>query len=284
MRTTTTRRSWTIAAAAAMALAVSCDKTAPEDIAISGDGQATILFDARYGADDFELNKAYDYQLTNPDGTFSLRYEFTRLRYWVSNVKLVKTDGEEVSIPASYYLIEENNEIPVQDGTYGKVYPANKREEVTISGIPSGDYTGLKFSIGVAPAYNDNLTLRLGELTALNGMANDSWMWFTSYIFTSLSGRITWVTEPQPSPQTIFWETGSNAQYQEKSISFEVPVTIHARSQGRIELNVDVRQIIDLEYPWTNTRIGANSGNLLNQLTANYQRAIHLRAATSVLN
>src|SRR5690606_14984705 len=157
------------------------------------------------------------------------------LRYWVSNVVLINDKSEEYAVPESYYLVEENNEIPVQDGSYDKVYPANKREEIVISNIPLGAYTGVRFNIGVEPKYNDNLALRTGELTALSGMAKDSWMWFTSYIFTSLSGEMTWVKDETES-KNFFWETGSNAFYGMKEIEFEAPITISSETTSSVFL------------------------------------------------
>jgi len=281
MKTNVMRNLGIYAMAAVTLIAVSCEKTEYVETEPIREGETTIVFDARYGDSDFELNKAYDYKLTNPDGEFNLQYKFTRLRYWVSNVKFIKSDGSEVAVPDSYYLVEENNEIPVQDGTYGKVYPANKREEVTVKGVPAGDYTGVKFSIGVEPKYNDNLTLRTGELNPLNGMASDSWMWFTSYIFTSLSGEMTWVKET-PESKTFFWETGSNEQYSEKTITFESPITINSQAVSNVELDVDVQQLIDFEYPWNNSAIGATTPELMDELTANYlEKAISLRTASS---
>ncbi|SEK19426.1 MbnP family protein [Parapedobacter koreensis] len=273
---------WIYGIAGMALIAVSCEKTEyVEAEPIHQEGMTTLVFDARYGDADFELNKAYDYKLTNPDGEFDLQYTFTRLRYWVSNVKFINAAGEEVLIPDSYYLIEENNEIPVQDGTHGKIYPANKREAIAIRGIPAGDYVGVKFSIGVAPKYNDNLTLQAGELTPLNGMASDSWMWFTSYIFTSLSGEMTWVKET-PESKTFFWETGSNEQYKEKTVTFESSITINSQAASNVELEVDVEQLIGFEYPWSNSVIGATTPDLMEELTANYlDKAISLRAAVS---
>src|SRR4051812_31381211 len=62
-------------------------------------GDVTVTFDARVGTSDFALNK--DFTIG------SQTYNFTKLRYWVSNVILVDMKGTEYKVPDSYYLIEE---------------------------------------------------------------------------------------------------------------------------------------------------------------------------------
>lgn len=261
-------------------LATSCSKTeyVETDAAIAG--ETSLVFDARFGDADFELNKAYDYHLTNPSGEFDLQYKFGQLRYWVSNVKLVNVAGEEVAIPDSYYLVEENNEINIQDGSYNKVYPAGKREEVVVKNIPNGEYKSIKFSIGVDPKYNDNLALRAGELNSLNGMAFESWMWFTSYKFFALNGEMTWVKD-EPGTQEFFWDYASNDLYATKEVAFDQPITINSQTKTSINLEVDVEKIIALEYPWANRLISATTPELMKELKDNLVNdAITLKGVT----
>lgn len=257
------------------------EKIVEKEVFPDGPGTLALKFDAVYGEQDFELNKKFPYQLTNESGEYNLEYEFTKLRYWVSNVKLINEAGEEYLVPDSYYLVEEVNEQPVQDGSHDKIYPANKRETINITGIPIGDYKAVKFSIGVEPKYNDNLALRVGELNALNGMANEQWMWFTSYIFTSVAGNMTWVKD-EPESKSIFWETGVNSNYKEITIDLGKSLKVSADYSAEINLKTDVKQIIDLETPWTDNVIGATKPELMSVLTDNYVlKAITLVSAES---
>lgn len=244
------------------------------------EGKVSITFDARYGDANFELNKPFPYKLNNEAGEFDLEYEFTRLRYWVSNVSFIDVSGEEHLVPNSYYLIEENNAIPVQDGSFNKVYPANKREKVDIENIPAGDYKAIKFHIGVEPKYNDNLTMTVGELNALNGMAADNWMWFTSYIFTSVSGKMTWLKD-DPESKNFYWETGSNDFYGDKVFDFAEPITINSTTSSEVIINLDVKRVVDFELPWVNNVIGATRPALMEELTNNYVNSFVLKSATS---
>lgn len=161
-------------------LFTSCSKDEDLVPAAETEGKATITFDAAFGTQDFALNKDFLSGATT--------YNFTRFRYWVSEAVLVNSQGEEYKVPNSYFLLEETAAIPVQDGAF--TYPATKRESIDLREIPVGDYKTIKFSIGVDSRYNDNLSLQAGELSQLNGMTNVSWMWMTSYIFTSIGGKV----------------------------------------------------------------------------------------------
>jgi hypothetical protein len=268
-----------------MLLLTACEKeTIVQTSVDSGPGSTTLVFDARYGDADFELNKAYDFKLSNATGQFDLKYEFSQLRYWVSNVRLVNAAGEEFKVPESYYLIEENVEIPVQEGSFDKKYPANKREQVQISSIPAGDYTAIKFAVGVDSKYNDNLTLRAGELSSLNGMAFENWMWFTSYKFFVVNGKMTWVkAAPEaPASQTFFWDFASNNLYTEKEIKLDKAININAQMKSNINLELDVKKVIDIENPWSNRLISASKKKLMTQLKDNLlTKAITLKSTSS---
>src|SRR5690606_23751589 len=92
-------------AAVAALVFTSCVKTEikeDEKIAYADQGgYLSLTFDAKDGDSDFELNKKYPYQLINSSGTYDMEFEFSRLRYWVSNVKLIDKDNKEHAIPES---------------------------------------------------------------------------------------------------------------------------------------------------------------------------------------
>ncbi len=226
-------------------------------------GQLNLSFDARVNDADFALNT--DFRIG------SATYRFDRLRYWVSNVALVDDEGQEYRVPGSYYLIEETSPVPVQDGAF--VYPAKKREEVSIQQLPAGTYRKIKFSIGVDPKYNDNLSLQAGELSQLNGMTNISWMWHTSYIFTSVGGTLTEAT----AGKKISAETGLNTNYRSVEFDLPDPLSISSGNTGAsVAFRLDVAKILEgLDLNATPT-IGAGQAAAMSQLAGNYTRAISL--------
>lgn len=242
----------------AIILFTSCTKTSSE--IIDAPGQATVKFDARVGSSDFALNT--DFTISNRT------YNFNKLRYWVSNVSLVDTKGNEYKVPNSYFLLEETSAVTVQDGAY--TYPAKKREDVTIQNIPVGEYKTIKFSIGVDSVYNKNLSLQAGELSQLSGMTNVSWMWHTSYIFTAIGGTV----KEGTTTKNIQAETGLNANF--KSLSLELPATVRigSTSPATIGLSVDVVKILNGIDLITTQIVGASQAAVMAQLAGNYTQAI----------
>lgn len=219
------------------------------------EGKLTLTLDAVVGSQDFALNK--DFTVNNQT------LNFTQLRYWVSNVVLIKSSGEEYAVPSSYYLMEENNAAETNSDF---IYPANKRESVTLSEIPAGDYKSIRFSIGVDETYNNNLSLQSGELSQLNGMTNVSWMWATSYIFSSLKAKL----KTTESETTIKVETGLNANY--KTLTLALPSVLHIGSKAAqtLTVNVDVTKIIDGVDLTTTPTVGASQPTEMSRVAENY--------------
>lgn len=277
-------------AAIAALVFTSCEKTEIKEVEkiVYADqtGALSLTFDARYGESDFELNKKYPYQLVNSGGTYDMEFEFSRLRYWVSNVKLIDNDNKEHAIADSYYLVEETNEIAVQHLVNGEKYPATKREEVIIKDIPSGEYKAIKFSIGVDQKYNDNIALTAGELGSLNGMGvSDGWMWFTSYKFLTLAGTIHWA-EGTPTSKALSWETGSNELFDGagKTVELTTPLKIDAQNSGKVTFNVDVKELLSAtDLPWVNNSISQNKKDLMIALRdAFLSKSLTFKEASSV--
>lgn len=227
-----------------------CSKDDNNDTSRSIKGATTITFDSKVGTADFALNKEFIIA--------GATYSFTQLRYWISNISLTNTNGTTYKVPSSYFLIEENNAIAVQDGKFE--YPATKREDVTISDIPAGTYKSITFSVGVDSTYNNNLSLQSGELSQLNGMTNISWMWHTSYIFSSLKGT--------RAGSAITIETGLNTNY--RTLTVPADVTINAGVTSTIRFNVDVTKIIDGLDLITTPTVGASVPAVMTQVADNY--------------
>lgn len=260
-----------------VALLSGCTKTEIQEVGVDQGNILQVRFDHQYGDQDFELKKRYAYQATNQSAEANFEIAFDRLRYWVSNVKLIRSTGEEVAIPDAYYLIEETGEVVVQHLTTGNLYPATKRDEITVKNVPSGSYTGVKFSIGVDPKYNDNITLTAGELGLLKGMGfSDGWMWFTSYIFQKLDAQMFVGTEEK----SLRWDSGSNALYQgaEKTINFPSAVTLDQTKGLSIDFKVDVQQLLSASAnPWVDNMISQSRPEMMIQFRdALLQKAIVL--------
>lgn len=227
---------------------------------ITGNGNAQINFDARVGTADFVLNRPF---VVNRQ-----TLEFDKLRYWVSDIKLINDKNETVAVDNSYFLIEETAAITVQEGDF--TYPAKKRELVDLKALPSGKYTKLVFAVGVDAVRNDNMSLQAGELSQLNGMTNVSWMWHTSYIFSALSGKNTTPT----TPVAISVETGLNTNYRLVEINLPTALVIDAKKTAKINLNVSVENILkDIDLV-ANPKIAASKAALMTKVADNYKNGV----------
>lgn len=182
---------------------------------------------------------------------------FTEVRYWLSNVTLHKQDGTRVALPGSYYLIEAIQEQDVYGSPTGVKLPAHRRETVQVSAVPAGRYTGVTFSIGVDPAYNDNLSRQAGELHVLKNMTRDTWMWFTSYIFTKTKGTY---VKADGGTGAFAWDTGSNADFRTVQHSFPSPVTVNSQKRLAVNLRLDAARLFSELHPLTTPTIGVSQG------------------------
>jgi hypothetical protein len=223
------------------------------------EGKATITFDAVVGTTDFALDKDF---VAN-----GKTWNFTQLRYWVSTVVLVKASGEEYIVPNSVYLIEENK---ASETNSEHIYPANKRESIQLTGIPAGDYKSIKFGIGVTEKYNSNLSLQAGELSQLNGMTNVSWMWSTSYIFSSLKGTVA----DGATTKNLAIETGLNANYKSVSLNFATNLHIGSSKSTEVVLNADVTKITDGVDVIATPTVGAAQATVMAAVATNYSTKV----------
>ncbi len=250
------KRIFIFALAAALFISCSNDDSSETVTPVSA-GEVALTFDTRVGTADFALNKDFTV------GTQA--YNFTKLRYWVSNVILIDSKGAEYKVPSSYYLMEEVGNLDLS-GTINDsmIYPANKRETITLKDVPAGDYKGVKFSIGVDSKYNDNLSLQSGELTIANGMSSIAWMWHSSYIFSSVGGTV----KEGASSKTFTAETGLNANY--KTVTIDLPAPVNFSTAKGIVLNVDVTKIFDGVDVMKNPAINAMTAPLMSTVATNY--------------
>lgn len=140
---------------------------------VSGSGPVTFHFDNRYGTADLALGTAY----TTSNGE-SLTP--TTFNYFVSNFVLVKADGTEYTVPKDkcYHLVREG---------------VDSSADLTIQDVPAGDYTGIRFMIGVDSAKNTApVSERTGDLDVAGAASDMYWTWNSGYIFYKLEG-----TSPQ---------------------------------------------------------------------------------------
>ena len=125
-------------------------------------GMFKIEFEHGYDGAEF----SFDTNFVDANGD---TLHFSKFDYYVSNIQLIKSDGSVWSQPESYYLLKSSDDLS---------------RLLSISDVPAGDYTGIKFSIGVDSTRNVS-GAQTGALDPANEMF---WSWNTGYIFIKAEG------------------------------------------------------------------------------------------------
>lgn len=134
-------------------------------------GPITFEFDNIVGTADLQLNTA-DNPYTNSKGEV---YKLTTVRYYISNIKLKKSDGTTYTDPVKpdgsegYYLVDESDA---------------ESQGVTLENVPAGEYTEITFTVGVDATQVD----QGAQTGALDPANNLFWSWNSGYIFVMVEG------------------------------------------------------------------------------------------------
>jgi hypothetical protein len=137
-------------------------------------GKITIEFDNIVGDKDLTLNN------TNYTNSSNESFNISMLQYYISNIKLKKSDGTEYVVPQeeSYFLVREHVE---------------ESREISLN-VPEGDYTEITFMIGIDSTRNTmDISQRKGVLDIGDENTGKSmyWSWNSGYIFYRIEGTST---------------------------------------------------------------------------------------------
>ena len=111
----------------------------------------------------FELNTEYIHPMSSDTLTY------TKLKYYVSNFRLKKSDGSWWTHPESYFLVDMSDA---------------SSKTLTISDVPEGTYTEVSYVMGVDSLRNVS-GAQTGALSTTNGMF---WSWNSGYIMVKAEG------------------------------------------------------------------------------------------------
>ncbi|WP_286896687.1 MULTISPECIES: MbnP family protein [Sphingobacterium] len=153
---------------------VSCSKS--EDVANS----VNLHFNNTFKNTTIVLGSADSPAATTNTSASGQLYQFSELKYVISNIRLIEADGSE--IPYNVNDLDKGATVIDQ----AKAATLN----YVLSNIPVGEYKQIKFGLGVKQEINTLDQLRFPVFYATAG-ANDTkmhWEWGTGYRFTKLEG------------------------------------------------------------------------------------------------
>lgn len=145
----------------------SCDedkKTTPNPQPVN----LEVSFSHFFGNDSIILDQS---QHTNAAGN-SLTFE--TIKFFVSEVSLIKTDGSAVPIPF-YGLVDLDRQ---------------ELRKLSLTNLPEGNYKGIQFTLGLDSAINAADPNSHAPGSPLNALIHRDmyWDWATGYIFTKIEG------------------------------------------------------------------------------------------------
>ncbi len=190
-------------------------------------------------------NQALTLGSGNYKNAFGENFTITTFNYFISNISLKKSDGTLYTIPqdSSYFLVKETN-------------AASKK--VVLRGIPTGDYTELKFMIGVDSLRNTmDISRRKGVLDPGDATHDGDgmyWSWNSGYIFMKLEGTSPQVPADAAGNQKYRYHIGGFGGYNAKTFNNTRTVTLPLGSiaakigpnqQPTIEVIADAAKVFD---------------------------------------
>ncbi len=158
---------------------------------------------------------------TNPAGN---QYQVDLLRFYISQVALVKSDGTEVAVPG-LNLAEYKRGAPSQDLLIFK------------GDAPAGDYAGIRFVVGVPREQNHlDAAKQQAPLGVGGGMY---WSWNAGYMFYRLEGKF--INQGKPTPFLMHLGTDAFAQHVDLSDLMRNSIRISVgKDATTVRLNLDL--------------------------------------------
>lgn len=210
----------------------SCSKDKDDDPAPSpspSNPQIAIDIGLIYGTQTLDLNST---TYTNAAGE---QFTVSKFKFYLSNVKLIDSNNNEVAIDDTYFLIDLADQAS---------------HVLNLTDLPAGTYKGMKFIIGVDSTRNVS-GAQTGALDPANGMF---WSWNTGYIFLKLEGNSPAVA----SPGDFEYHIGGFKQPYNSAVEVDLSFgtyTLNTKSGSKPEVHV----VVDLEEFFKNPTLSIAS-------------------------
>lgn len=213
----------TLIATVILGFLASCNKD--DDAELVGSGEVELFFEHGMSGDELVLGNSY----TNSNGE---SLTINRLNYIISNIVLFREDGTKYVYPKaeSYFIVSQENDM----------------HAIHLEGIPSENYTKVKFGVGV-----DRERYQMGE-TAQQGFwdhAKEHHMgtvWGEGYLFINFEGTFT--SPNNVAPLNFQVHQGSSAtadNYVEVVLQLPSTARVRQGDESSIHIVADANVILD---------------------------------------
>ncbi|AIM38056.1 hypothetical protein KO02_16215 [Sphingobacterium sp. ML3W] len=197
-------------------------------------GQFSIEFDNIVGEETLALeSRVYKNAKGEP-------FRIKLLQYFISNIKVYKTDGSSYTVP--------------QDSSYFLVNAADRTTRFTKVNVPEGDYSKIEFVIGVDSLRNTMpVEKRTGVLSfdAEEGHGGGMyWGWNSGYIFFKMEGYCDLISDDQQGDPTgnkqFKYHIGGFGGYSAPTINNIKTVTVDLKNAGTAQVRAGLRSNVHL--------------------------------------
>lgn len=211
-----------------MAIAVTLFSCSNDDNneTITGNGNLKLEFDNVYKSANFAFNTNY----TNSNAEV---ITVSKVKYIVSNIVLTKADGTTFTYPKShsYFIVDEAT-------------PATLT--LNLSNIPAGNYTKVKYGIGVDKTQWEAGATGQGDFLATAQTAEMMWSWSAGYKFVAFEGSFTAPTVTTAKEFKVHTgQTGTDYNYIEVTLDFPENALVRATITPQVHIMADLSQLID---------------------------------------
>lgn len=232
------------------------DPTAPET------GVFSIELENAVGDADLNLNADHYKTAAGDDFTVST------FKYYLSNIKLNKADNTAYSVPDTYFLVDQARD---------------DSQLLSLTGVPTGDYTSLSFTVGV-----DSARTKVGGFTGALSSDNGMWWdWSQEFINLKLEGT----SAQSPKGGLVFhvagYKGGNGAQNTIRTVTLPFPANtkllIRADHTPQIHVRADVLGMFGAPNPVrfstvNNEMGGPQTVKMADNLAANMFSVEHIHA------
>lgn len=194
---------------------------------ITGEGSIGLEFDNVFGS----ANLILDTQVNTTSQGEILK--ISDAKYIVSNIVLTKADGSTYTVPKSesYFIVDESDEAS---------------QMIELTNIPAGNYTKVKFGIGVDQEQFNLGATGQGDFLTLAQSKGMMWSWSAGYKFVKFEGMFTSATVATDTEFMVHTgQTGTDYNYTEITLNLPEQATVRTTITPDVHIFADVAKIID---------------------------------------
>ena len=162
--------------------------------------------------------------------SFGEPYTVTKLKYYISNIQLMRAGAVAYTMPESYFLINES---------------IASSKKLLIPNVPAGNYDGVRFLMGVDSTRNVS-----GAQTGALTQSDMFWTWVSGYIFFKLEGTSPLSADGITYHIGGFRDANNTNALRTVEIGFDGrELVVAANRDAEIHVFADINKLFDAVHP-----------------------------------